>query len=305
MASLYSQALAYWYGEDPSTIIVSQEQLDSVKLKSVKLREQAPPGPARFLPDSLTGKKLNSETVPVSSILITQKQLDKVKLKKAETKPKPKFFILDHPVLTEVKAAGLIRCSKPYRRSSSITICEGIRSYFKDRGFESDTEDDKLDDKLNDKLSDKLDDKLGENIYPVDFERSCPIAIRKRSAKIYDDWSFPSSEEEDNEKVETDDVFFPPLLSMNNLAHTGDTTEEASDSSYWDTSDSDNSDNQNSDSEEYNECVTPKQELISEYDDIPSPTLSLSYPELDEEERTTQYSKQHMNIRSVKRRRKC
>lgn len=275
MTTLYSQALAYWYGEEPSAIIVSQDQLSNVKLKSVSLRDQAPPGPARFLPDSLTGKKLNNETVPQSSILITQKQLDKVKLKKVVTKPKPKFFILEHPVLSEVKAAGLIRCYNKYKRSSSVTICESIESYFKDRGFVSDLEEKIDDDDTSDYVEDV--DEKDEYVYPINFERSCPIEIRKRLDNAYDDWSFSSDED-----VEEDsNIIFPALLNV----QTGETTEEYdSDSSYWDASDSEDSD----------ECVTPKQELASEYDDIPSPILSLT--ESNEKDQCVQNTKQHMNI---------
>jgi len=283
MTTLYSQALAYWYGEEPSVIIVSQDQLSNVKLKSVSLRDQAPPGPARFLPDSLTGKKLNNETVPQSSILITQKQLDKVKLKKVVTKPKPKFFILEHPVLSEVKAAGLIRCYNKYKRSSSVTICESIESYFKDRGFVSDLEEKIDDDDTSDYVEDV--DEKDEYVYPINFERSCPIEIRKRLDNAYDDWSFSSDED-----VEEDsNIIFPALLNV----QTGETTEEYdSDSSYWDASDSEDSD----------ECVTPKQELASEYDDIPSPILSLT--ESNEKDQCVQNTKQHMNIQSVKKKRK-
>ncbi len=159
MASLYTWALSYWTSTDtagPSIPVVTQEQLDNVKLKTVEgntvvlVEEQrevpsivppplpsmspqatpglspAPPGPARFLPKNLKNQKLNSTTVPASSILITQEQLNNVKLEKAATRKPFKFFVSTNPVLVDLNAAVMIRAARYYKKYTSAIICAGI-----------------------------------------------------------------------------------------------------------------------------------------------------------------------------------
>ena len=165
MASLYNWAMSYWGGDTagPSIPVVTQEQLDNVKLKTVEgntvvlVEEQrevpslvvppplpsmspqatpqappgpasltAPPGPARFLPKNLKNQKLNSITVPASSILITQEQLNNVKLEKAATRKPFKFFVSTNPVLVDLNAAVMIRAARCYKKYTSAIICAGI-----------------------------------------------------------------------------------------------------------------------------------------------------------------------------------
>ncbi len=90
-------------------------------------------GPARNLPEHLGKGKLNNETVPLKSLVVTGEQLGNIKLRKTETRPPYKYYVHRDERVVEFAAAGIIRSARPYKRSSSVTICNGISGFFANR----------------------------------------------------------------------------------------------------------------------------------------------------------------------------
>jgi hypothetical protein len=80
------------------------------------------PGPARQLPEHLSGGKVAS-VVPPSMVIVSQEDLDNVKLRPTTTRTTRKYFPPRNPVLEELLV-------KTYHKKHRRLVCEAVRSYF-------------------------------------------------------------------------------------------------------------------------------------------------------------------------------
>lgn len=83
------------------------------------------PGPARQLPEHLTGQKLG-EIVAPGSVVVTQNDLDAVKLRPTKTRKAFRRFPPRNPVLDEL----LVRAARKNHQAQYKPVCESIRASF-------------------------------------------------------------------------------------------------------------------------------------------------------------------------------